>query len=192
VHPRDAQGQIAAWSNVVDPLKGAAEIKATVAGAVDTGLALATAKSGPQLYAANFAQGTADVCDSTFTQLTLPANGFCDRRLPKGYAPFGVRTTQSSIFVAYAKVDPATHRNGSVWVSASSMNSLRTRAAAAARRGTRSMLRSSRRDTYAPHVAPGAPNRTSTRRPAYVGSTSGRPAPLCGRSQRPTVNADFR
>jgi uncharacterized protein (TIGR03118 family) len=104
-------GQIAAWSNVVDPLKGAAEIKATVSGAVYTGLALATAKSRPQLYAANFAQGTVDAFDSTFTRLTLPANRFHDRRLPMGYAPFGIRSLQGSIFVAYAKVDPVTHRN---------------------------------------------------------------------------------
>lgn len=104
-------GRIEAWSPVIDPLQGNAETKATVPGAVYTGLALATASTGPQLYAANFAQGRVDVFDSTFTLHAASADTFRDRDLPEGFSPFGIATLNGNVFVAYAKVDPATGRN---------------------------------------------------------------------------------
>jgi|SRR4051794_13413040 len=104
-------GRIEAWSPAVDPLQGNAETKATVPGAVYTGLAIATAQSGPQLYAANFAQGTVDVFDTNFVLQPASMDRFHDRHLPAGYAPFGIQTLMGNVFVAYAKVDPVTHRN---------------------------------------------------------------------------------
>jgi uncharacterized protein (TIGR03118 family) len=101
-------GQIAAWGPPVSPLLGAAEIKATVPGAVYTGLAIATAKGGDQLYAANFAKGRIDVFNSMFQKTTQPWWAFRDSHLPKGYSPFNVQSLNGKIFVAYAKVDPAT------------------------------------------------------------------------------------
>jgi uncharacterized protein (TIGR03118 family) len=106
-------GQIAAWGPPATPAIGAAQIKATVPGAVYTGLAIATATAGDQLYAANFAQGRIDVFNNAFTQLTLPKWAFKDSSLPKGYNPFNVQTLNGRIFVAYAKVDPKTGRNAS-------------------------------------------------------------------------------
>ncbi|MDT4961065.1 MAG: hypothetical protein QOF87_712 [Pseudonocardiales bacterium] len=106
-------GQIAAWAPppLVGPAQGPAQIPVTTPGAVYTGLALAIAKAGPQLYAANFAQGTVDVFDAAFAPVTLPANRFHDRKLPAGYAPFGIQMLRGHVFVAYAKVNPVTHRN---------------------------------------------------------------------------------
>jgi uncharacterized protein (TIGR03118 family) len=101
-------GRIEAWAPGVDPATGAAEIKATVPGAVYTGLALATATTGDQLYGANFAQGRIDVFDSSFKPVTMPSWAFRDRHLPKGYAPFGVQKLADDVFVTYAKPDPAT------------------------------------------------------------------------------------
>jgi uncharacterized protein (TIGR03118 family) len=101
-------GHIEAWSPTVDPLLGNAETRATVPGAVYTGLATATAKAGPQLYAANFSQGRVDVFDSTFTLQPASHRRFHDRHLPRGYAPFGIQALMGNIFVAYAKVDPKT------------------------------------------------------------------------------------
>lgn len=106
-------GQIAAWGPPVSPLMGAAEIKATVPGAVYTGLALATASTGDQLYAANFAQGRIDVFDSAFKPVEYPSWAFQDKSLPRGYAPFNVQTLNGRLFVAYAKVDPTTGRSAS-------------------------------------------------------------------------------
>ena len=105
-------GQILAWSPRVDPLLGDAEVKVPATpGNVYTGLALATATAGPQLYAANFAQGRIDVFDSSFAPVPLLPWQFTDNRLPKGYGPFGVHTLDGNVYVAYAKVDPATGRN---------------------------------------------------------------------------------
>ncbi|WP_112248635.1 TIGR03118 family protein [Kribbella monticola] len=101
-------GQIAAWGPPVSPLIGAAEIKATTPGAVYTGLAIATAAKGDQLYAANFAQRRIDVFDSAFHPVKQPWWAFKDFFLPKGYSPFNVQTLNGRIFVAYAKVDPKT------------------------------------------------------------------------------------
>jgi uncharacterized protein (TIGR03118 family) len=106
-------GQIFAWSPPVTPAIGPAELEATVKGAAYTGLAIATAKKGDQLYAANFAQGRVDVFSSTFKKVKQPYWAFRDSHLPKGYAPFNVQTLNGKIFVAYAKVDPKTGRNAS-------------------------------------------------------------------------------
>jgi uncharacterized protein (TIGR03118 family) len=102
-------GRIEAWSPSVNPT--VATTTATVPGAVYTGLAIANAKSGPQLYAANFGQGRIDVFDTNFDLQPASARRFHDRHLPMGYSPFGVATLNNHIFVAYAKVDPVTHRN---------------------------------------------------------------------------------
>src|SRR4051794_655672 len=106
------RGQILAWSNAVDPLKGDAEVKVPASnGNVYTGLAIAKAMAGPQLYASNFAQGRIDVFDSSFKPVRLAPWQFRDRALPQGFSPFGVQTLGKNVFVAYAKVDPATGRN---------------------------------------------------------------------------------
>lgn len=101
-------GRIEAWTPGVDSTTGAAEVKATVPGAAYTGLALATASTGDQLYGANFGQGRIDVFDSSFRPVTMPSGAFHDRDLPKDYAPFGVQRLGSDVFVTYAKPDPAT------------------------------------------------------------------------------------
>jgi uncharacterized protein (TIGR03118 family) len=106
-------GQIAAWGPPATPAIGDAQIKATTPGAVYTGLAIATATKGDQLYAADFAQGKIDVFDNAFVAVPQPAWAFKDKYLPKGYSPFNVQTLAGRIFVAYAKVDPATGRNAS-------------------------------------------------------------------------------
>jgi uncharacterized protein (TIGR03118 family) len=104
-------GSIASWSPVVDPLQGDLEIKATVPGAAYTGLAIATATAGAELYAANFAQGTVDVFSSTFAKVTTSPFAFRDFFLPGSFHPFNVQALGGNIFVAYAKVDPKTGRN---------------------------------------------------------------------------------
>jgi uncharacterized protein (TIGR03118 family) len=102
-------GQILAWSPVVDPLQGDAEVKVQAnPDNVYTGLALATGTAGPQLYAANFSQRRIDVFDSSFAPVQLQSWQFTDSRLPRDYAPFGVHTLGGNVYVAYAEVDPAT------------------------------------------------------------------------------------
>ena len=73
-------------------------------GAIYKGLALATTAAGDRFYATDFHNGRVDVFDSNFTLVTS-AGAFVDADLPSGYAPFGIQTIGSRIFVTYAKQD---------------------------------------------------------------------------------------
>src|SRR5436190_13476716 len=74
------------------------------AGAVYKGLAFASTSTGDRFYAADFHNGAVDVFDSSFNLVTSPG-AFVDPQLPSGYAPFGIQTIGSRIFVTYAKQD---------------------------------------------------------------------------------------
>lgn len=95
-------GDITAWNGGTS-----AVLTAHVNRAAYTGLALAHGAFGPLLLAANFAGGTVDVFDASFNQLDVPLL-FHDPRLPTGYAPFNVTVLAGQVYVAYAKVNPAT------------------------------------------------------------------------------------
>jgi uncharacterized protein (TIGR03118 family) len=101
-------GQIAAWNPTINPVMGPADIKATTAGAVYTGLAIAAQPD--RLFAADFARGRIDVFDGSFQPVQLSRWAFRDRSLPKGYAPYNVQALDGRIFVTYAKPDPKTGR----------------------------------------------------------------------------------
>jgi uncharacterized protein (TIGR03118 family) len=99
-------GTISGWAPTV-PLDGDAQLKATVQGAVFTGLANLTTEQGSLLYAADFAGGRIVVFDSNWN-LVPSEGGFRDRRIPRGYAPFNIQALGGKLYVAYAKVDPRT------------------------------------------------------------------------------------
>src|SRR5437763_3865485 len=109
-------GEIRAWNAQVDGPMGTAETKASVPGAGFSGLAIAPSATGDHLYAANQAQNSIDVFDSTFQRVATAPSAFRDRRLPRDYAPFNVQNLGGQLFVSYAKVDRKTgveiHRVG--------------------------------------------------------------------------------
>ena len=74
-------------------------------GAIYKGLALATTAAGDRFYATDFHNGRVDVFDANFA-LVIAADAFVDSDLPSGYAPFGVQTIGSRVFVTYAKQGP--------------------------------------------------------------------------------------
>src|SRR5438132_6806506 len=74
-------------------------------GAIYKGLALATSVAGDRFYATDFHNGRIDVFDSSFNLVTR-AGAFADPDLPSGYAPFGIQTIGSRVFVTYAKQGP--------------------------------------------------------------------------------------
>ena len=79
-------------------------------GAVYKGATLTTDANGKtELLAANFRAGTIEAYDNTFTQVTLPAGAFQDKKIPKGYAPFNVQNLGGNIFVTYAKQNSLKH-----------------------------------------------------------------------------------
>ena len=71
-----------------------------------TGLTLDTIGNKSYLYAANLALGRIDVWDKDFHWVNKTIT---DPNLPAGYAPFNLRIINNLLYVAYAKVDPATH-----------------------------------------------------------------------------------
>ena len=73
-------------------------------GAVYKGLATMS----DRLYATDFHNGRVDVFDASFNPVPL-AGGFQDKKLPKGFAPFGIQALAGNIFVTYAKQDSAKH-----------------------------------------------------------------------------------
>jgi uncharacterized protein (TIGR03118 family) len=87
-------GMITGWSS-----GSAATTEATTPGAIYKGLAIA----GHRLYATDFHNGKVDAFDSGFHPVKHP--GFRDRRLPRGYAPFGIQRLGRRIYVTYAKQD---------------------------------------------------------------------------------------
>src|SRR5438093_974299 len=49
--------------------------------------------------------GNVDVFDASWAAVTTPG-GFMDRKIPAGYAPFGIQTIGDRIFVTFAKQGP--------------------------------------------------------------------------------------
>ena len=87
----------------------------SAAGAVYKGLALASNGGADFLYATNFHDGKVEVFDSSFQQVTLASGAFTDRRIPAGYAPFGIASitppgsSENLLVVTYAKQDADKH-----------------------------------------------------------------------------------
>ncbi len=107
-------GTIQAWSQTVaDPTTAVIVVDNSgkkKKGAVYKGLALAmSGASAPQIYATNFRTRTVDVFDTTFTPVSLGKKAFRDKKLPKGYAPFGIQNIGGQLYVTFAKQDGAKH-----------------------------------------------------------------------------------
>jgi uncharacterized protein (TIGR03118 family) len=98
-------GTISGWA---PPLGTTAAIQVdnSAAGAVYKGVTIGNNGSQNFLYAANFGSNTIDVFNGVFTP-TMSPGAFTDPNLPAGFAPFNVQNLGGTIFVTYAKVDPA-------------------------------------------------------------------------------------
>jgi uncharacterized protein (TIGR03118 family) len=89
-------GVISGWNT-----GNAAELAKANAGAVYTGLTLATDAGVPFLYAANFSGKKIDVFDTLWNKVSKP---FWDHSIPSDYAPFNVQAVGGKIYVLYAKI----------------------------------------------------------------------------------------
>jgi uncharacterized protein (TIGR03118 family) len=99
-------GRIRGWNPTVSPTVAQVGVDRSGAGAIYKGLAIAQTASGPRLYAADFHNARVDVFDGSWNLVGGP-DVFVDPDLPAGYAPFGIQTIGSRIFVSYAKQDEA-------------------------------------------------------------------------------------
>jgi uncharacterized protein (TIGR03118 family) len=93
-------GTISGWNPTVDVNHTVVGVQR--AGAVYKGLALATAATGPQLYATDFVGGHVDVFNSSWGT-GVASGGFADPALPAGYAPFGIANVNGMLVVTFAK-----------------------------------------------------------------------------------------
>jgi uncharacterized protein (TIGR03118 family) len=73
-------------------------------GAIYKGLAISNGAAGPRLYATDFHNARVDVFDGGWNSVNVPG-AFVDPDLEPGYAPFGIQTIGSRVFVTYAKQD---------------------------------------------------------------------------------------
>jgi len=97
-------GMILGWSSGVNATTAIPGVDRSSQGAVYKGLATMS----DRLYATDFHNGRVDVFDASFNPVPL-AGGFVDKKLPKGFAPFGIQALSGNIFVTYAKQDAAKH-----------------------------------------------------------------------------------
>jgi uncharacterized protein (TIGR03118 family) len=72
--------------------------------AIYKGLAISNGTPGPRLYATDFHNARVDVFDGSWHMVNDPG-AFVDPDLESGYAPFGIQTIGSRVFVTYAKQD---------------------------------------------------------------------------------------
>ena len=103
-------GNISGWDpNAPAAGSTTAVIAASHPGHVYTGLAIANNGTN-HLYAADFANGTIDVYDSSFALQPANAFPFADPTIPttpgNTYHPFNIQAVGSSLYVMYAKVGP--------------------------------------------------------------------------------------
>jgi uncharacterized protein (TIGR03118 family) len=75
--------------------------------AIYKGLGISRRANGAaRLYAADFHNARVDVFDASWNPIHRK-NRFVDPGIPDGYAPFGIQAIGSTVYVAYAKQDPA-------------------------------------------------------------------------------------
>ncbi len=102
-------GTISGWNPTVDPTNAVLMVDKSASGAVYKGLALASTGGESFLYATNFHDGTIDVFDSSFKQVSLAPGAFTDHHIPHSFAPFGIANIGGNLYVTYAKQDADKH-----------------------------------------------------------------------------------
>lgn len=102
-------GTIAGFNPAVDPSNAIIAADQSASGAVYKLVAMGSAGGANYLYATNFHNGTVDVFDRNFAPHTFMTGQFTDPNTPAGFAPFGVKNIDGTLFVSYAKQDAARH-----------------------------------------------------------------------------------
>jgi uncharacterized protein (TIGR03118 family) len=102
-------GTIVGWNPVVDRRHGVIAADLSRAGAVFKTLTAGTVNGANYLYASDFHNGSVDAFDKNFQLHTFSEDQFTDPSIPAGFAPFGLKVVNGTLFVTYAKQDDARH-----------------------------------------------------------------------------------
>lgn len=94
-------GTISGWNASANPTNAIVKVDNSASGAEYTGLAIGSNGGNSFLYAADFHNDKIDVFDSSF-QSTHLSGSFKDKKMPKGWAPFGIQEIGNLIYVTYA------------------------------------------------------------------------------------------
>lgn len=149
-------GTIAGFNSAVDPSNAIIAADRSADGAIYKLLAMGTAGGANFLYATDFHNNRVDVFDKNFALHTFSASQFTDPHPVAGFAPFGVKNIDNTLFVTYAKQDAdreddvAGAGNGFIDEFDSSGNFLKRFASGTAAGGTLTALNSPIGMTIAP------------------------------------------
>jgi len=99
-------GAITGWNPSVDSTHAILAVDHGANGAVYKGAAISSAQD--RLYVTNFFAAKVEIYDQSFAEIDTSST-FIDPTIPTGYAPFGIQNVNGSIYVSYAKQDPARH-----------------------------------------------------------------------------------
>lgn len=99
-------GKLAAWgaSSPAVPRSTTATVVADASwkGADYTGLTLGSLPCGDFIYASDHSNGTVDVYNSDFNEVSFGHEAFVDHSIPATFAPFGIRVLGGLVYVTYA------------------------------------------------------------------------------------------
>ena len=94
-------GTISGWAPQTNPNEATiAQLQNQPKGAAYTGLAITNKASGNFLYAVDMANSQVEIFDANF----IFVKAFTDSTLPTGFAPFGVRDINGTVYVTFASV----------------------------------------------------------------------------------------
>ena len=102
-------GTIVGFNPKVDKNEGVIAADLSQTGAVFKTLTAGTVNGANYLFASDFHNGTVDVFDKNFQLHTFSEDQFTDPSIPAGFAPFGLKNVNGTLFVTYAKQDAARH-----------------------------------------------------------------------------------
>jgi uncharacterized protein (TIGR03118 family) len=97
-------GVISGWTAGANALVA---VNNSASGAVYKGIALAQKGAANVLYATNFNSGMVEMYDKNYAHL----GNFTDPKIPVGFAPFGIRALNGSIYVTYAMQNGSKHND---------------------------------------------------------------------------------
>lgn len=101
-------GRVSSLIPAKDPTNTIVKVDNSKKGAVYKGVTMANRGGKNYLYVANFHDGTVEVFDIDFKEISL-GDKFEDDKIPKGFAPFNIVNIDGDLFVTFAKQDADKH-----------------------------------------------------------------------------------